>query len=295
MIKIKDIGKMVMSLLLFFYTSVYVVLIMRGVLNMDITSDNIFNLGLVDFVSSTLVTIAVCLIYKDIIIQDIKKFINLYKKKVYKFLLDVIIAYLILNLVKYGAAILETILYNLFNIEEKIVSNQSVIETLLDSAPIMMIISICVIAPIEEEMIFRGAIRKIIKNKKVYIAVSGLIFGLMHVTGSLTLFLEILLLGVVVSWIITNNSFNRDYKILLSVTSIVLILLLFSGIYYSQYGNLLLKLSSLDFNEVIGSILYIATGCYLAYIYVNHDNILMSMGVHSLSNAVSVIVLLFLQ
>ena len=45
-------------------------------------------------------------------------------------------------------------------------------------------------------------------------------------------------------------------------------------------------------NEIINSISYIAMGMYLAYIYAKENNIYINIGVHSLNNILSMIVLL---
>lgn len=295
-IKKKDYGKVLISILLFFYLAGFVVLFMRSVLGMTLSGESNFDVVLVDFTSSLILTLFISLFYFDIVKGDLKKLKEKFGNKfIVKFLKNVFIAFLVMNLVKYVGATIVVFLEDILQLEETTVENQALIETLLGSAPAMMIISICIFAPIEEELIFRGAIRKIIKNKKVFITVSGLIFGLMHVTDSLTLLFELLLLGVVTSLIFTNDKINKDNKIMLSVTSIVAILLLFSGVYYFQYGNLLTKIFSLDIVEVIGSLIYISMGLYLAYLYVKEDNIYMCIGVHALNNIVSVIALLFLQ
>jgi len=42
----------------------------------------------------------------------------------------------------------------------------------------------CIYAPIVEEIIFRGLLRKFIKNKYAFIIISSILFGLLHVLGS---------------------------------------------------------------------------------------------------------------
>ena len=37
-----------------------------------------------------------------------------------------------------------------------------------------------IVAPISEEILFRGFLRRIFKNNYVYIAISGIIFGIIH-------------------------------------------------------------------------------------------------------------------
>lgn len=51
---------------------------------------------------------------------------------------------------------------------------------MLYNSPILSLISISIIAPISEELIFRKSLQPIIKNKWVYVIVSGLLFGGAH-------------------------------------------------------------------------------------------------------------------
>ena len=53
--------------------------------------------------------------------------------------------------------------------------------SLTSSAPIMMLISAAFLAPIVEEGIFRLAFRKVINNKYLFMIISGLLFGFMHI------------------------------------------------------------------------------------------------------------------
>ena len=59
--------------------------------------------------------------------------------------------------------------------------------------PIYMCFSTVIYAPIVEEITFRKSIRNIISNKYLYIFVSGVIFGLIHITGQSTDFNDILM------------------------------------------------------------------------------------------------------
>lgn len=62
-----------------------------------------------------------------------------------------------------------------------LILGQSTNQTLIQELPIWFSIIIgVVIAPICEEIMFRGFIRKIIKNDKVFIVISALIFGIIH-------------------------------------------------------------------------------------------------------------------
>lgn len=60
-------------------------------------------------------------------------------------------------------------------------NNQIALQNLFNSNPVFIAILAMFYAPIAEELMFRGVFRKFIKNKKLFIIVSGVVFGLMHV------------------------------------------------------------------------------------------------------------------
>ena len=65
----------------------------------------------------------------------------------------------------------------------------SVNQQVAESLPILYIIPTSLIyAPFVEELVFRGAFRRIIKNDKWFIILSGLSFGLLHTLSEATLF-----------------------------------------------------------------------------------------------------------
>lgn len=60
-------------------------------------------------------------------------------------------------------------------------NNQIALQNSFNSNPVFIAILAMFYAPIAEELMFRGVFRKFIKNKKLFIIVSGVVFGLMHV------------------------------------------------------------------------------------------------------------------
>lgn len=290
----KNIGKLIISILLFFYLAVIIVLILSSV-GITLDGENNLHLVIIDFAVSGLLSVILALLHFDLIKDGVKKISLKYGKNIWRFLKTVIIAFLVMYIVKIVAAQIDMFLLTLFGLsEESTVENQALIEEFMASAPAMMIISTSIFAPIEEELIFRGAIGKVIKNKKVFIFVSGLIFGLMHVTGSITLLLEILLLGMIISYILSNEKISIDNKKMLSVISLVITLLVFGIIFYFQKGNLIKVIMNADLVEVFGSVIYISMGIFLAALYAKEENILLNIGVHAVNNILGVIVLLFL-
>ena len=60
-------------------------------------------------------------------------------------------------------------------------NNQIALQNSFNSNPVFIAILAMFYAPIAEELMFRGVFRKFIKNKKLFVIVSGVVFGLMHV------------------------------------------------------------------------------------------------------------------
>lgn len=283
--------KMILGFLTFFLSSRLVVFLLRDLVGIKLINTNNFHLVLVDTVSSILTCIILALIYFDLLKKDFKEFKTKYQN-ILKFFGKVFIAFLIFFLIKIFVSVFETMLADIFNIELEVSNNQSLIEKLMHGkGSVMLIISCCLLAPFEEEVLFRGGIKQIIKNKKVFVTVSGLIFGLMHVVNSLTLFIEIIIIGIMLSKISSMNV-SKVKKFTLSVLALSVIMLIFTGIYYFQYGNIINLIRSLNKSEILSSITYICMGGVLAYYYLKENNIYFTIGIHAVNNAFGVLLLL---
>lgn len=292
----KNLIKLIIGFIVFFFTSYVALLFLKYGIKIDLTSFGKKELALADGCISFIMVVIFTILYFDVIKDSWMKLRNNFKGKISQFILAIVIGYLVINAMQILASYISAILFFMTGIEMESASNQQTIEELLKSAPLIMIISSCLFAPIEEELLFRGALRKCVKNKKVFIACSGLIFGLMHVTDSVVFIFELLLLGVVIDKILNLNSKSKDSKIKLSVISVVLIMLVFGGFYYSVYGNLFKVIMSLDAKEVIGSVTYVIMGITLASLYIHNDeNILTNIGIHALNNIVAIMLSLFLK
>lgn len=85
----------------------------------------------------------------------------------------------------------------------------SVNQEILEMLPMLFVAPIAIVwAPIVEEALFRGAIRKVIKNDWLYIVVSGSIFGLMHTLGEDTIAVAI---ATAVPYAILGGAFAYVY------------------------------------------------------------------------------------
>lgn len=93
--------------------------------------------------------------------------------------------------------------------------NQESINELFKISPLYVYFASVIFAPVVEELVFRKAIRNIIPNGILFIIVSGLIFGGLHVIGNIEAWYDFLYLipysvpGIIFAYILykTNNIF----------------------------------------------------------------------------------------
>ena len=64
-------------------------------------------------------------------------------------------------------------------------SNEVSVRNYINVSPLLMILSTCIYSPIVEELAFRKSIRDCTSNKWVFILISGLLFGLLHIISNI--------------------------------------------------------------------------------------------------------------
>lgn len=107
-------------------------------------------------------------------IKDIKKSIKEFNTNKKNYILFILKNYLITLIIANTLALIAFL----------IIGEDSTNEQLLQTEPTWRLLLTSVIyAPIAEELLFRGCLRKLIKNDKIFILVSGITFGLWHVVG----------------------------------------------------------------------------------------------------------------
>lgn len=74
-----------------------------------------------------------------------------------------------------------------FIIMQSLAPNEEANRNVLTNYPLYSIISMCIITPIVEEVLFRLNLKGLYKEKNKYILASGIIFGLMHVVTGMSL------------------------------------------------------------------------------------------------------------
>lgn len=146
--------------------------IMFSLFNIDLTSLTIKEYLTYTILFEALLIILFIVIYYKTIKNDIKKYFNNFSKNFelsFKYWLIGFIVMVVSNLII------------TFVLDKTIAGNEEVIRDYLDIAPLLMIFSTVIYAPICEELSFRKSIKDAISNKYIYILVSGLIFGFLHI------------------------------------------------------------------------------------------------------------------
>ena len=123
------------------------------------------------------------LVFKDKFREDFKLFTSNFKAYIGYILPRMAIFYIIFIVISF---------ISIF-IAKSTAANQNLVEEL----PILLSLPLAIIyAPIVEETLFRGCIRRFITNDKVFIVVSGIIFGLLHTIFAETKVLNIFILAL---------------------------------------------------------------------------------------------------
>lgn len=167
---------------LFFIVNRFIVSFL-ALLGLDISKFSIIPRQIISILISLIFPIILVIIYKKDFIDDSKKF----KGNIRFYIETVVTAYTI--------GILCMVISNFliqFALKLPISENEQGIRTLLNALPIYVFISAAIIGPFEEEMVFRKALKDVFKNKKLFILMSGLIFGALHVITSFSNPLELL-------------------------------------------------------------------------------------------------------
>lgn len=162
---------------LFAILGIYIVpIFVSGMASKFIHNDNVL-----DIVSDVLFILILFLIYEKDLVREFKTFIKNFKKNIsttFKYYICGVMLMAVFNL--------------LINTNTGVSQNEGAVREMLFTNPGLMLISISILAPICEELVFRKSIRPLIKNKWLYAICCGLLFGLAHlminfVTGTFVL------------------------------------------------------------------------------------------------------------
>lgn len=131
-----------------------------------------------ELLSNTIFIIILYIVY----FKDLNKEFKTYKKKLSNNL-KIGFKYYFVGL---GLMLISNLIINLAI--GNISANETLVREMLYSNPVYTLISIIIIAPITEEIIFRKSLMPLIKNKWIYALSCGLLFGGAHlISGPITL------------------------------------------------------------------------------------------------------------
>lgn len=181
--KYKNYIYLFLVLVLFFSSSIFVLIPIKifGLNINDIGANGKALLNL--FPSFVMIAIIILLYYKDLI-RDFKA---LKKDTVEKF--DTAFRYWVI-----GLAIMIASNFIIQKLGIGIATNEVEVKNFLKTSPFIYGISVCLTGPFIEEIVFRKTFKDAIKNKWLYILLSGIIFGSLHVITSLSSVLDLLYL-----------------------------------------------------------------------------------------------------
>ena len=112
---------------------------------------------------------------------------------------------------------------------QSISGNETEIRNFIKNSPLLTIILAVIISPIIEELVFRKAIKNIFNNKYLFIIISSLIFGLLHVSSirdinELLFSIPYIIMGI--SFAITYQKTNNIFTSIILHSSYNLVLIL---------------------------------------------------------------------
>lgn len=172
-IKIKEIIKFILIFLLYLlYSDIIIIILTKLGVNIKVLPNNL-KITIMFLINLSLMIMLFIFYSKSIKenLKDLKLNFKSYIKDNFKYyvigLLIMIISNIIISFFIEGNSTNETLIREYINI-----------------MPIYMIFSSCIYAPFTEEMVFRKSLRNCFNNKVLYILLSGLIFGSMHLLSA---------------------------------------------------------------------------------------------------------------
>ena len=182
------------------------------------------NKMLLSILTNTIIILIFVFIYK----KELKNEFSLYKKNFKKFM-DIGLELWLIGL---GIMVFSNLAIAIFTSAGG-AHNEQVVQELIKSYPFLMLIEAGFIAPICEEFVFRKCFKNIFSNPRIFIVVSSLLFGLLHVlnatsTSQLLYIIPYSSLGVMLALmyqktdsIYTSISIHMIHNILLTILSII--------------------------------------------------------------------------
>lgn len=166
-----NVVKCIFLFLLFFTISAIPVLIFR----IDINKFSDLDTVIYSLSCSLLFLSIIMLCYRKTLVKDFKTYFKNFGKNFensFKY-----------YLVGVGVMIFSNLIITLL-FQGDLSTNETTVRSYINASPLLMAIDISFYAPLAEELLFRKSVRDVVKNKWLYIFISGFIFGGMHVIGT---------------------------------------------------------------------------------------------------------------
>lgn len=174
--KYKSLIKLIIALFLFFYASI-ITIIPIVIFNIDLDTASTTTIYALQLFSNIFRALCLFLMYKKELIEKFKEFKNNFWDNA-----DTAIKYWMIGLVVMAAS---NILIGIFT-PSKVANNEAGVQEIITQSPLIAFILTTILAPFTEEVIFRKSFRDVFKEKNIYILISGLVFGSLHVISSVT-------------------------------------------------------------------------------------------------------------
>mgnify|MGYP002625813190 CR=1 FL=1 len=174
-VNVKDIGLGVLALLSYFILSMIETLPF-DIMNLDINSLPSFVKITYLLIYEILVIAIMLLIFNKKIVKDFNDIIEHHKEYFSK-----CINYYLIGL----AVMLISNAFAIFVVNGSIAGNEEAIRELFKVSPLYIYLSSVIYAPIVEELVFRQGVRNVVGKNYLFVLVSGLLFGSLHVITSM--------------------------------------------------------------------------------------------------------------
>lgn len=180
----KTYTRSLIVLLLFFFSSFFQ-LIPVQLLSIDLENVTTAQESFLNLFSNLCLLIILFVLYW----KDLKRDFKTFKKNFLKNI-DIGFKYWFLGLIIMMASNFLIVIF----VPKAVAGNEQAVQELIKASPWISLISTGILAPIIEEITFRKTFRDIIKDEKLFILLSGIVFGGLHVVLSLNSFFDLALL-----------------------------------------------------------------------------------------------------
>lgn len=217
--KKKIILNIFMFLLYFIYQLATIAIV--NLFNIDISNNH--NRELYLLISSLIYFVIIIIVYRHELKIDYKKF-NI--RILFKYIPIYIIGLLLMAISSY-------VISKITNIETS--QNEALVRQYIKLFPIYMSFSTVLYAPLVEEITFRKTFRNIINDKVLFILISGIMFGIIHVsisnntTNDLLMIIPYLIMGIDFSYIYYKSDNIFTTITIHSIHNLILLIIQFIG------------------------------------------------------------------